>query len=279
LHQQTGASEPSSGPPRAGSRREVSTREVIEVKAMLGLLFIVSAVFFLSSFQNSIAPYWEGRFGQTGQHLEGGRYREALAALMIKASPPRSDEIGPEGRPLVRDEAVAGARVAHALGIDLENGTLNGRAFTDYTLGELTAVLGSPTWIRDPGTFEIRGRPTLQGSRIKYHWSGLEFRFRHPDLDPGERCHEVCVQTARVWDHEAGLHYKPFPGRLARGLSGEWGVERVRREILAPAAESGRGKLTEEPRGHSLAFGDHTVCFTYGRDSLQVAPVRLSATE
>lgn len=51
------------------------------MRQMLGLLFIVTVVFLVTSYDDVIAPYWEVRITKALALVEEGNYREAVETL------------------------------------------------------------------------------------------------------------------------------------------------------------------------------------------------------
>jgi hypothetical protein len=245
------------------------------MRRILYLLFLVAVVLLVGNYEATLVPYWGDRLPASLALIEDHDYREALAALL---EPPAEWPPGPPQRdtkPRPRDEAVAHGRDARSVNIDLIAATLDARPFFDYSLDELTEILGPPTWIRAPRVVARGNKRRLDGAHVKYHWSGLDFRFRHPELDPGQFCYEMGIRTADVWDADALLRYKPFPGVIAQGLGGEWSAERVFREVLLPTPESGDAAFEGFPEEHVMILRHHSAEFTYERDTSLLQAVRL----
>ncbi len=228
------------------------------MKQMFALVLVMAIALFVGGFRDTVEPYWDNRVKKSWSLLDEGRYRDAATALFAReAAAPE-----PPGR---LDVAVTDAgKVAGRMKIDLTRGSLNGRPLFAYTRGEIVAHLGSPTWVRDPRVVDGESGSKKLGAHIKYHWVGLDFRFRHPDDDGAERCSEVVIRTADQWDHEARLDYTAFPGSIAHGVAGDWDAERVASELLG--ADGGSSSLVPGGR-HSMVFADHAAIFRYDRDS------------
>ena len=52
------------------------------MKQMLGLLFVVAVVLFVTSFDDLIEPYWKNRGSKALALVEEGKYREAIEVLI-----------------------------------------------------------------------------------------------------------------------------------------------------------------------------------------------------
>ncbi len=115
---------------------------------------------------------------------------------------------------------VAGASVP---AIDLETGSLGGRAFHTYTLDEATDLLGRPSTVTSP--LEIDGRRF--GARLKYHALGLSLSFAHPGDDAARHCGSMDVYLTRQWDDKAAVWYSAFTGEIHPAVTCEWKADRV----------------------------------------------------
>ncbi len=253
----------------------VSPEGTKNMRRLLWLLFLAAVVLFVGNYEATLVPYWGDRLPASLALVEDHDYREALTNLLESPEswPPGPPQRG--ARPRSIDEAVARGRDARTLDIDLLAATLDARPFFDYSLDEITEMLGPPTWIQAPRVVVRGSKRRLDGAHVKYHWSGLDFRFRHPELDPGQSCCEIGIRTADVWDGDALLRYKPFPGTIAQGVGGEWSADRVFREVLLPTPESGDVALKGFPSDHVMILRHHTAEFTYERDTSLLQTVRL----
>ena len=87
--------------PTENPRTQVPSQEVDQVKQMLLLLFIAVLVFFVSSYDDVIAPYWEHRVTKAFALVEKGKYREAIETLISEGTdvPERSSSSAHAAQP------------------------------------------------------------------------------------------------------------------------------------------------------------------------------------
>jgi hypothetical protein len=113
--------------------------------------------------------------------------------------------------------------------INLKEGTLNGKHVFDYTLSQITDLLGRPSAAEDEEKLEIT--KALIGSKLIYHDLGLSFNFEHSEINHDRTVKSVTIYFSRTWDEKFSEFYQPFAGKTVENVDQNWKKEKIMSEF------------------------------------------------
>lgn len=155
--------------------------------------------------------------------------------------------------------------------IDLTRATLNGAPLFEYSVDEITTLLGRPSAV-ESDRFSL-------GAQVYYHRLGLELWFHPKSQDPQERVWMAVVYLSRTWDSPRKEFFQPFWGQLTPAVTANW---KARQTLEALAAFS----PVERPAGAgspahivTIETKTHKANFLHERTTLFLERVALIARD
>jgi hypothetical protein len=135
------------------------------------------------------------------------------------------------------------AQSARTVGIDVLAGTLDARPLSEFTIDQLTNLLGPPSAVQG-------GVGGITGPQVHYHDAGLSFWFEQPSK--GERITAVTIYLSKSWDKGSQKHYQQFAGELMPAVDENWKEEKI---VQLLAEHSPEVKSGEQQRREAAAAG------------------------